>query len=79
MSTYSSLYSWVHKASVSLYSSGFILIGDKHDGFLHQFRFLRGTQFPDIREIVYHTRKNHLWGKIINGEGQTFDTWSGEN
>lgn len=79
MSTYSSLYSWVHQASVSLYSSGFILIGDKHDGFLHQFRFLRGTQFPDIREIVYHTRKNHLWGKIINGEGQTFDTWSGEN
>lgn len=79
MSTYSSLYSWVHQASVSLYSSGFILIGDKHDGFLHQFRYLRGTQFPDIREIVYHTRKNHLWGKIINGEGQTFDTWSGEN
>lgn len=79
MSTYSSLYSWVHKASVNLYASGFILIGDKHDGFLHQFRFLRGTQFPDIREIVYHTRKNHLWGKIINGEGQTFDTWSGEN
>lgn len=78
MSAYSSLYSWVHKASVSLYSSGFILIGDRHDGFLHQLRFLRGTQFPDIREIVYHTRKNHLWGKIINGEGQTFDTWSGE-
>lgn len=79
MGTYSSLYSWVHKASVNLYASGFILIGDKHDSFLHQFRFLRGTQFPDIREIVYHTRKNHLWGKIINGEGQTFDTWSGEN
>ena len=79
MSTYSSLYSWVHQASVSLYSSGFILIGEKHDGFLHQFRFLRGTQFPEIREIVYHTRKNHLWGKIFNGEGQTFDTWSGEN
>ena len=75
MSTYSSLYSWVHNASVSLYSSGFILIGDKHYGFLHQFLFLRGTQFPDIREIVYHTRREHLWGKLINGEGQTFDSW----
>lgn len=57
MSTYSSLYSWVHQASVSLYSSGFILIGDKHDGFLHQFRYLRGTQFPDIRELVSTQRK----------------------
>lgn len=77
--SYSSLFKWVHETSVQLYSSGFILIGDKHDGFLHQFRFLRGTQFPEIREILYHTRKNHLWGKIINGEGQTLDTWVGKN
>lgn len=76
---YSSLFKWVHEKSVQLYSSGYILVGDKHNEYLHQFRYLRGTQFPEIREIVYHTRKNHLWGKVINGEGQTFDTWSGEN
>ena len=75
MCTYSSLYQWVHQKSVDLHAAGYILIGDKHDGCLHQFRFLRGTQFPDIREIVYHTRREHLWGRVINGEGQTFDTW----
>lgn len=75
MCTYSSLYQWVHQRSVDLHAAGYILIGDKHDGCLHQFRFLRGTQFPDIREIVYHTRREHLWGKLINGEGQTFDSW----
>ena len=75
MCTYSSLFKWVHQKSVDLYAAGYILIGDKHDGCLHQFRFLRGTQFPDIREIVYHTRREHLWGRVINGEGQTFDTW----
>lgn len=75
MCTYSSLYQWVHQKSVDLHAVGYILIGDKHDGCLHQFRFLRGTQFPDIREIVYHTRREHLWGKLINGEGQTFDSW----
>lgn len=75
MCTYSSLYQWVHQKSVDLHAAGYILIGDKHDGCLHQFRFLRGTQFPDIREIVYHTRREHLWGKLINGEGQTFDSW----
>ena len=75
MCTYSSLYKWVHQKSVDLHAAGYILIGDKHDGCLHQFRFLRGTQFPDIREIVYHTRREHLWGRVINGEGQTFDTW----
>lgn len=75
MCTYSSLYQWVHQRSVDLHAAGYILIGDYHDGCLHQFRFLRGTQFPDIREIVYHTRREHLWGKLINGEGQTFDSW----
>lgn len=73
------LYAWVHLKSVEMFQGGFQLVGDKHQGTLHQFRFMRGDHFPDIREIVYNTTQGKMWGKVINDLGQQLEKWDFEN
>lgn len=72
------LYAWVHLKSVEMFQDGFQLVGDKHSGTLHQFRFMRGDHFPDIREIIYNTADNNekMWGKVLNDLGQQLEQWS---
>lgn len=73
------LYAWVHLKSVEMFQGGFQLVGDKHQRTLHQFRFMRGDHFPDIREIIYNTTPGMMWGKVINDLGQQLETWDFEN
>lgn len=70
------LYAWVHLKSVEIFQSGFELVGDKHEGTQHQFRFMLGKHFPDRREIVYNTTPGKMWGKVINDLGQQLEQWN---
>lgn len=73
------LYAWVHLKSVEMFQGGFQLVGDKHQGTMHQFRFMRGDNFPDISEIVYDTTHGKMWGIVINDLGQQLEKWDFEN